>query len=82
MSKTSFSNLGLVKNNLTKNGVLTYEVIGGNPMYAPFYVTTISYNGVCNVTFSRHIESDIFERYFLEELTKDGATTTKTVIRK
>lgn len=82
MSNTSFSNLGLIKNDLTKNGVLTYEVIGGNPMYAPFYVTTISYNGVCNVNFSRHIESDIFERYFLEELAKDGVTTTKTVIRK
>ena len=82
MSNTSFSNLGLVKNNLAKNGVLDYEVIGGNPLYAPFYVTAISFNGICNISFSRHIESDVFERYFLEELSKDDISPTKTVIRK
>lgn len=82
MSNTSFSNLGLVRNNLAKNGVVDYEVIGGNPLYAPFYVTTISFNGISNLTFSRHIESDIFERYFLEELAKDGIVPTKKVVRK
>lgn len=82
MSNTSFSNLGLVKNNLYKNGVTDYEVIGGNPMYAPFYITTISYNGICNLTFSRHIEGDTYEKYFLEELAKDGIVPTKTVVRK
>ena len=82
MSNSSFSNLGLVKNDLARHGVTDYEVIGGNPMYAPFYVTTISFNGICNISFSRHIESDTFEKYFLEELAKDGITCKKTVIRK
>lgn len=82
MSNTSLSNLGLIKNNLYKNGLLSYEVIAGNPKYAPFYVTAVSYNGICNISFSRHIESDIYEKYFLAELEKDDIVPLKTVVRK
>lgn len=82
MSSTSFSNLGLVRNGLTANGVLTYEVFGGNPLYAPFYITAISYNGIFNLTFSRHVESDKYERYFVEELAKDGIVPMKKAVRQ
>lgn len=81
-NSTSFSNLGLMDTRLDKNGVISYEFLGGIPLYVPFLVCAISFNNICNLTFSKNTEENLFEKYFLEELQKDGVKLIKTQIRK
>lgn len=81
-SNTSFSNIGINNVDFSQNGVKSFEFILGFPLYAPFLVSSLTYKNVCNIVFSRHIPDDTFEKYFLEELKKDGLSPMETVIRR
>lgn len=81
-SSTSFSNIGLVENNLFKNGVVSMEFLAGTPKYVPFLLSAITYNNICNLTFSKNTRENLFEKYFLEELKKDGIFPTNIVVRE
>ena len=81
-SSTSFSNIGLVENNLYKNGVVSMEFLAGTPKYVPFLLSAITYNNICNLTFSKNTRENLFEQYFLEELKKDAIIPTNIVVRE
>lgn len=81
-SNTSFSNIGVNNVNLHINGVKSFEFVLGFPLYAPFLVSSLTFNNTCNIVFSRHIPDDMFEKYFSEELGKDGLIPFSTVVRQ
>ncbi|MDE6967272.1 MAG: hypothetical protein K2P12_01325 [Clostridia bacterium] len=80
-NSTSFSNLGVVNNDLDKNGVISYEFIEGTPLYVPFLVSAISFKNICNIVFSKNTEDNLFEQYFLEELQKDNIILTNINVK-
>ena len=80
-NSTSLSNLGLIKNDLAKCGVTSYEFIEGTPLYIPFLVSVISFNGICNMVFSKNTTDDNFEKYFLQNLEKDNIPLLNELIR-
>lgn len=81
-NSTSLSNLGIVKSNLNKCGVISYEFIEGTPLYIPFLVSAISYNNVCNIVFSKNTNNSTFEKLFLQRLKQDNITLLKSIVRK
>lgn len=82
MSNTCLSNVGVIKNNLSNNGVVSYEVLVGTPYYVPFLVSANGFANILNICFSRIADDNVYQQYFLQELAKDGITPQKTVNRK
>lgn len=80
-NSTSLSNLGIVKNDLKKCGVISYEFIEGTPLYIPFLVSVISYNNVCNIVFSKNTNDHTFEQHFLQKLEQDNITLINKIVR-
>lgn len=70
-NSTSLSNLGDVTTALNKCGVISYEFIEGTPLYIPFLVSVISFNNICNITFSKNTSDECFEKQFLQKLNQD-----------